>query len=179
MPLKKFIDYLLLEKKYSALTVKAYQTDLQSFFDFINIEFGDVAVTEINYSQIRSWIVLLVESKVSNRSINRKISALNTYFKFLQKVGDVTSNPLAKHKALKTSKKVQIPFSEAEVNAVIDGFNFDDSFEGVRDKLIIELFYSTGIRRIELVELKLKSIDFQNETIKVLGKRNKETSSPT
>ena len=178
MPLKKFIDYLLLEKKYSALTVKAYQTDLQNFFDFIDAEFGNVSINEINYSQIRSWIVLLVENKVSNRSINRKVSALNTYFKFLQKVGDVKTNPLAKHKALKTSKKVQVPFSESEIKTVLDEFNFDNSFEGARNKLIIELFYSTGIRRIELVELKLTSIDFQKQTIKVLGKRNKERLIP-
>lgn len=178
MSLKKFTDYLLLEKKYSALTVKAYETDLQNFIDFIKNEFGDMPIEEIHYSQIRSWIVFMVEDKISNRSINRKISALNGYFKFLQKVGDVKLNPLAKHKALKTNKKVQVPFSETEINTVIDKFDFDDSFEGVRDKLIIELFYSTGIRRIELVELKLTSIDIQNKTIKVLGKRNKERLIP-
>src|SRR5690606_22075154 len=178
MSLKKFTDYLLLEKKYSALTVKAYETDLQNFIDFIKNEFGDMPIEEIHYSQIRSWIVFMVEGAISNRSINRKISALNGYFKFLQKVGDVKLNPLAKHKALKTNKKVQVPFSETEINTVIDKFDFDDSFEGVRDKLIIELFYSTGIRRIELVELKLTSIDIQNKTIKVLGKRNKERLIP-
>lgn len=178
MPLKKFTDYLLLEKKYSALTVKAYQGDLESFVEFIKSEFDDDAIQNVNYSQIRSWIVLLVEEKVSNRSINRKISALNTYFKFLQKVGDIKLNPLAKHKALKTSKKIQIPFSETEVNIVIDDLFYEDSFKGIRDKLIIELFYSTGIRRIELVELKVANIDFQNNTLKVLGKRNKERLVP-
>lgn len=178
MSLKKFTDYLLLEKKYSALTVKAYETDLQNFIDFIKNEFGDMPIEEIHYSQIRSWIVFMVEGKISNRSINRKISALNGYFKFLQKVGDVKLNPLAKHKALKTNKKVQVPFSETEINTVIDEFDFDDSFEGVRDKLIIELFYSTGMRRIELVELKLTSVDIQTKTIKVLGKRNKERLIP-
>ncbi|MBU3823052.1 tyrosine-type recombinase/integrase [Flavobacteriaceae bacterium XHP0103] len=178
MSLKKFTDYLLFEKKYSALTVKAYQTDLQSFFDFLESEYGETSNDEINYSQIRSWIVFLVENKISNRSINRKISSLSTYFKFLLKVGDVKINPLAKHKALKTSKKVQVPFSESEIKTVLDDFDFDDSFEGVRDKLIIELFYSTGIRRIELVELKLSYIDFKSSTIKVLGKRNKERLIP-
>jgi integrase/recombinase XerC len=178
MPLKKFTDYLLLEKKYSALTVKAYQGDLESFVEFIKSEFDDDAIQNVNYSQIRSWIVLLVEEKVSNRSINRKISALNTYFKFLQKVGDIKLNPLAKHKALKTSKKIQIPFSETEVNIVIDDLFYEDSFKGIRDKLIIELFYSTGIRRIELVELKVANVDFQNNTLKVLGKRNKERLVP-
>jgi integrase/recombinase XerC len=178
MPLKKFTDYLLLEKKYSALTVKAYQTDLESFVDFVKNEFDEDTIQNVNYSQIRSWIVSLVEKKVSNRSINRKVSALNTYFKFLQKVGDIKLNPLTKHKALKTSKKIQIPFSESEINTAIDDLFYEDSFEGIRDKLIIELFYSTGIRRIELVELKLASIDFQNNTLKVLGKRNKERLVP-
>ncbi|WP_100612213.1 tyrosine-type recombinase/integrase [Confluentibacter lentus] len=178
MSLKKFTDYLLLEKKYSTLTVKAYQTDLESFVDFVKSEFDEVAIQNVNYSQIRSWIVSLVEKKVSNRSINRKVSALNTYFKFLQKVGDIKLNPLTKHKALKTSKKIQIPFSESEINTAIDDLFYEDSFEGIRDKLIIELFYSTGIRRIELVELKLASIDFQNNTLKVLGKRNKERLVP-
>src|SRR5690606_23213163 len=178
MALKKFTDYLLLEKKYSALTVKAYQTDLESFVGFVKNEFDEDAIQNVNYSQIRSWIVSLVERKVSNRSINRKVSALNTYFKFLQKVGDIKLNPLTKHKALKTSKKIQIPFSESEINTAIDELYYEDGFEGVRDKLIIELFYSTGIRRIELVELKLASIDFQNKTLKVLGKRNKERLVP-
>jgi integrase/recombinase XerC len=178
MSLKKFTDYLLLEKKYSALTVKAYQADLESFVEFVKKQFDEDDVQNVNYSQIRSWIVYLVEKEVTNRSINRKISALNTYFKFLQKVGDLKLNPLAKHKALKTSKKIQIPFSEAEVNMVIDDLPYEDTFEGIRDKLIIELFYSTGIRRIELVELKLSSIDFQNGLLKVLGKRNKERLVP-
>ncbi|WP_111306697.1 tyrosine-type recombinase/integrase [Confluentibacter sediminis] len=178
MSLKKFTDYLLLEKKYSALTVKAYQTDLQSFIEFLKSEFDEASIHNVNYSQIRSWIVSLVEKNVSNRSINRKVSALNTYFKFLQKVGDIKLNPLIKHKALKTSKKIQVPFSEAEINTAIDDLYYEDSFEGVRDKLMIELFYSTGIRRIELVELKLNSIDFQNNTLKVLGKRNKERLVP-
>src|SRR5690606_12090080 len=92
--------------------------------------------------------------------------------------GDIKLNPLTKHKALKTSKKIQIPFSESEINTAIDDLYYEDGFEGVRDKLIIELFYSTGIRRIELVELKLASIDFQNNTLKVLGKRNKERLVP-
>ncbi|APY12736.1 integrase [Seonamhaeicola sp. S2-3] len=177
MPLSPFTDYLLLEKKYSKLTVKAYQNDLNSFLQFVNSEYQTNNINNVNYSQIRSWIVSMVENGVSNRSINRKVSALNTYYKFLLKVGDIKINPLAKHKALKTSKKVQVPFSEKEIIAVIDDFNEND-FEGIRDKLIVELFYSTGIRRIELVNLKLSSIDFDNKTLKVLGKRNKERMVP-
>jgi integrase/recombinase XerC len=178
MSFKSFSDYLLLEKNYSALTVKAYLKDLENFSDFISEEYQSNSITEVNYSQIRSWIVFLVEKNISNRSINRKISSLNTYFKFLLKTEDLKQNPLVKHKALKTSKKIQVPFSEVEVNMALDDLNYENDFEGLRDKLIIELFYSTGIRRIELVELKLQSIDYHNKTLKVLGKRNKERIIP-
>ena len=178
MPFKSFTDYLLLEKNYSALTVNAYQNDLKTFSEFIINEYQIESINQINYSQIRTWIVSLVESGISNRSINRKISALNTYYKFLLKIKEIEVSPLIKHKALKTSKKIQIPFSETEVSTVLDDLNFEKDFEGIRNKLIIELFYSTGIRRIELIELKLTSFNLENKTLKVLGKRNKERIIP-
>ncbi|GGZ81500.1 integrase [Algibacter mikhailovii] len=178
MSFKSFTDYLLLEKNYSKLTVKAYNNDLNTFLDFVKTSYEVNTINDVNYAQIRSWIVSLVETKLSNRSINRKVSALNTYYKFLLKIGDIKSNPLSKHKALKTSKKVQIPFSETEMETVLDDLKFDNSFESTRDKLIIELFYSTGIRRIELVNLKLNNLDLNSKALKVLGKRNKERVVP-
>jgi len=178
MSFKAFTDYLLLEKKYSPLTINAYQKDLESFQKFNQEEFDEDNIKTVNYSQIRSWIIFLVEKGMANRSIKRKVSSLNTYYKFLLKVDGLKINPLAKHRALKTSKKVQIPFSENEISLVLDDLNFDDSFQGIRDKLIIELFYSTGIRRIELVQLNLEDIDISNCTLKVLGKRNKERLLP-
>lgn len=178
MPFQSFTDYLLLEKKYSRLTVKAYQNDLEDFLDFIKAEYEVHTINQVNYSQIRSWIVSLVEKGLSNRSINRKVSALNTYYKFLLKIKDIEINPLAKHKALKISKKIQVPFSEKEIETVLNDLYFENDFEGIRNKLIIELFYSTGIRRIELVELKLTSFNLENKTLKVLGKRNKERIVP-
>ncbi|MEQ3665225.1 MULTISPECIES: tyrosine-type recombinase/integrase [unclassified Olleya] len=178
MLLKAFLDYLLLEKKYSQLTVNAYKKDIESFMAFISSEEETNTIQETNYSQIRSWIVNLVQKGITNKSINRKISALNGFFKFLLKIEEVKLNPLSKHKALKTSKKVQIPFSENEINTVLDQINHNQDFEGVRNKLIIELFYSTGIRRIELINIKLKDIDLENNTIKILGKRNKERIIP-
>lgn len=178
MLLKAFLDYLLLEKKYSQLTVNAYKKDIESFIAFISSEEETNTIQETNYSQIRSWIVNLVQKGITNRSINRKISALNGFFKFLLKIEEVKLNPLSKHKALKTSKKVQIPFSENEINTVLDQINHNQDFEGVRNKLIIELFYSTGIRRIELINIKLKDVDLENKTIKILGKRNKERIIP-
>ena len=178
MSLPAFIEYLSLEKKYSKHTVNAYSKDIETFQDFIEKQFDDTAIKDVNYSQIRSWIVALVETKITNRSINRKISSLQSYYKFLLKVEDIEVSPLVKHRALKTSKKIQIPFSKAEINSVLDGISHSDSFEGIRNKLIIELFYSTGMRRIELIELQVASIDFSNKTVKVLGKQNKERYIP-
>ena len=178
MSIKSFIDYLQLEKKYSQNTVKAYENDIKSFTEFNKKEFGQSSVNKANYSQLRSWIVILVESKISNRSINRKISSLNTYYKFLLKIEEIKVNPLSNHKALKTKKIIQLPFSEKEVSNALDINNFQDSYEGKRDRLIIEMLYSTGIRRIELVGIKLKDLDFSSSRIKVLGKRNKERFIP-
>ncbi len=178
MPFQTFINYLLLEKHYSKLTVKAYEKDLKGFLTFLLETYQTEDLLSVNYPEIRTWIVSLVDKEISNRSINRKVSALNSYYKFQMKVGDIKTNPLSKHKALKTSKKIQIPFSEAEVSTVLNDLEFDSSFDGVRNKLIIELFYSTGIRRIELIDIKLNQIDLSNQTLKVLGKRNKERVIP-
>ena len=178
MPFKSFSDYLLLEKKYSDLTVQAYLSDLNAFKNFNSENFQQDHIKQANYSQIRSWIVQMVDVGLSNRTINRKISSLNTYYKFLQKTSSITTNPLVNHKALKTSKKVQVPFSETEIKEVIELLEERDDFEGIRNKLMVELFYATGIRRIELIQLKLVDVDLSNRTLKVLGKRNKERYIP-
>lgn len=178
MSLSPFNDYLLLEKKYSKHTVNAYVKDLLEFTKFNKDNFNQKKIDNATYSQIRSWIISLVDSGIQNRTINRKISSINSYYKFLLKIDSIKVNPLAKHKALKVSKKVQIPFSQEEVKKVLDEFDFDNTFEDLRDKLIIELFYSTGIRRAELVRLQLTDIDLSNKNLKVLGKRNKERYLP-
>ena len=178
MPFSKFIDYLTLEKNYSEHTMKAYKSDLDSFFDFA-AEFYDYKdIKEVNYSVIRSWIVALVDQGISNRTVNRKISSLKTYYKFLLKTKQIEVNPLTKHKALKTSTKIQVPFSEKEIQNVISLLQEAKGFEGVRNRLMVELFYSTGMRRTELVNLKLKDVSIAQKTIKVLGKRNKERIIP-
>lgn len=176
--IKHFTEYLLREKNYSPLTVSAYQADLEAFASFIENEYGSNTINDINYAQVRSWIVSLVESGISNRTINRKTSSLNTYYKFLLKTDTIAVNPLHNHKVLKTSKKIQIPFSETELQTVISELEQETDFEGVRNRLIVELFYATGIRRIELVQVKLSDLDFSNKTLKVLGKRNKERFIP-
>jgi len=178
MPFNSFIDYLTLEKNYSPHTVKAYKNDLENFNEFASIEYDYSEIKTIHYSIIRSWIVKLVDSGISNQSVNRKISSLKTYYKFLLKIGDIEVSPLAKHKSLKTSKKIQVPFSEKEIKNVLNLLKEEKNFNGVRNKLIVELFYSTGIRRTELVNIKLSDVSISQKMIKVLGKRNKERMIP-
>ena len=173
-----FRDHLALEKKYSMHTVNGYAKDLEFFSLFLMREFDQANLTEVNYSQIRSWIVWMVDQGIANSSINRKISSLKAYYKFLLKAKQIEVSPLIKHKALKTPKIIQIPFSESEVDQVLTHLTFPDGFEGIRDKLIIDLFYTTGIRRAELIELQLAAVDLYNATLKVLGKRNKERIMP-
>ncbi|PIE99325.1 MAG: integrase [Polaribacter sp.] len=177
--IEKFITYLQYEKKYSKHTITAYQNDLICFRDFCVTEFDQENITEIHYNQIRTWIVSLVNDGISNRSVNRKISSLNGFYKFLQKIGDIKVNPLVKHKPLKTQKKIQVPFTKDEAKSVLEkDFNEKDEFTEVRNKLIVELFYSTGIRRAELINIRESDINFFDNTIKVLGKRNKERFVP-
>lgn len=174
----KFQDYLLLEKKYSLHTVAAYINDLGFFESFLSSAFDDNDLINVNYNQIRAWIVSLSDDGISNSSINRKISSLKSFYKFLLKAKQIEASPLLKHKALKAPKKLQIPFSEKELDLVLNQIVYTDDFDGIRDKLIVDLFYTTGIRRTELINLKLQNIDLSNGTIKVLGKRNKERIIP-
>lgn len=173
-----FVDYLSLQKKYSPHTVLAYSDDLREFTDFVQKEYEQDNIDEVNYPQIRSWIVSLSEAGLTNRTINRKVSSLKAYYKFLLRIKQISENPLLTHKSLKTTKKIQVPFSESEVNSLVDEEFFDSGFEGLRDKLIIEMFYMTGMRRAELIGLKISDVSFSANTLKVLGKRNKERMLP-
>lgn len=174
----KFRDYLGLEKNYSPHTVTAYLKDLDFFQAFLKGAFDDDDLIRVNYNQIRAWIVSLSDDGVSNTSINRKIASLKSFYKFLLKTKQITTSPLLKHKALKSPKKLQIPFSEKELDLVLNQIVYPEGFEGMRDKLVVDLFYTTGIRRAELIGLKLHNVDLSNGTIKVLGKRNKERIIP-
>ncbi len=178
MPIHSFLEYISLEKKYSPHTVKAYNDDIRAFQLFCNTNFNSDDIVAVNYAQIRSWIVELVDAGISNRSINRKVSSLRAFYKFLLKSKQITENPLLKHKALKVGKRVQVPFSNSEINEVITNLNDESDFKSLRNRLIVELFYSTGMRRSELVNLKVNDVDFAQQTIKVLGKRNKERFIP-
>lgn len=173
-----FKDYLQMQKNYSLHTVKAYIKDIEEFDSFNKTHFEQDSIDIVGYSQIRSWIVSLIDGNISASSVNRKISSLKSYYKFLLRIKQIEQSPLLKHKALKTPKKIQIPFSEKEVDLVLNQIIYPDGFEGIRDKLIIDMFYTTGIRRAELINLKLSSIDLNSNTLKVIGKRNKERILP-
>ena len=173
-----FRNYLEFEKKYSPHTLKAYCDDLASFEVFNKIHFDQENIDCVGYSQIRSWIVSLVDGGMSNISVNRKVASLKAFYRFLLKTKQIEISPLLRHKALKTPKTIQIPFSEKEVAAVLDQMQITVGFEEIRNKLIIDLFYTTGMRRAELIHLKLQNINLSVGVIKVLGKRNKERIIP-
>ena len=177
MTLKSFLEYLLLEKNYSVHTVAAYERDLLGFSEFIKEqELGEL--DEVVYAMVRDWIVFLSSKAVSNKTINRKMASLKAYYSFLQKTGNIEVNPLANHKSLKVPKAVTVPFSENEMALLLDADVVEHDFVSIRDRLIVELLYGTGIRRAELISLQIAGVDLESKTIKVLGKQNKERYLP-
>jgi integrase/recombinase XerC len=175
----KFINYLTSEKRFSEHTIMSYSTDLTQFLNFINKEFEiSTQVSEISFQIVRSWIASLLEKGVSPRSVNRKISTLKTYFKFLIRENAITESPMLKVVAPKSKKRLPVFIEENQIENLLNQIKFNDGFVGERDKLIIELFYVTGIRLSELVNIKISDVDFNNNLIKVLGKRNKERLIP-
>lgn len=174
----KFIDYLKIEKGYSKHTLTAYKTDVENFQNFLNnLEIKDL--TKVNYKQIRAWILHLIEQNNENRSINRKISSLKTFYKFLLKTQQIKISPLEGHQSLKTSKKIILPFSQTEMQQIKDNYDSqNDDYSKIIEQLIVELLYTTGMRRSELIQLQLNDVDFSQKQIKVLGKRNKQRYIP-
>jgi len=172
MFINEFINYLKFEKRYSEHTIIAYQNDIEQFYLFNNIEKQNIVIQD--HKNIRSWIVFLMDQKISTRTINRKISTLKTYYKYLQKQQIIDSNPIDKIINPKNYKKLPIFITEQKMDDLTSPKMFNDNFEGIRNKLIIELFYNTGIRLSELINLKTNDIDFIKKTFKVLGKRKKE-----
>ena len=178
MLIEKFIEYLKIEKNYSVNTLSAYKKDLIEFQVFINENFDKCVIENVDYKIIRSWIVLLVNKNLSNRSINRKVSSLKSFYKFLVKTETINSSPLIAHSPLKQSKKIQVPFSKDEIGALLDSDFFKSDYKGVLQKTIISFFYFTGVRRIELINLKASDINMNSSTIRIMGKKNKERIIP-
>ena len=175
----KFITYLLSEKRFSEHTIKSYTTDLKQFTSFLSAEFQIIdEINEISFQIIRTWIASLLEKGLSPRSVNRKISTLKTFFKFLIREGELIENPMMKVVAPKSKKRLPIFIEEDQIASLLNEVQFEEGFVGQRNKLIIELFYVTGIRLSELINIKISDVDFNNQSIKVLGKRNKERIIP-
>ena len=178
MLLNKYKDYLLIEKNSSSNTVTSYIKDVQDFFVFIKEVDSNASLQNVTYIQLRSWIVFLMDGATKPQSINRKISSLKSFYLFLLKIKEIEVNPTTKLISLKAPKLKQVPFSEKEMEEVTSTLVFAEDFEGIRDKLVITLFYATGIRRSELISLKYNAVDFELKQIKVIGKRNKERIIP-
>lgn len=173
-----FFDYLTYEKKYSAHTITSYKNDISQFFAFINPQEEPLTVSEVNYQQIRSWVASLIKDKITARSVNRKLSSLKSFFKYLQRQQIIKNNPMAKISGPKTPKRLPVFVDEHQMEDLFSDVNFEEGFNGQRDRLVLDLFYQTGIRRSELTHLKEVDLDLFNSTIKVLGKRNKERIIP-
>ncbi len=173
-----YINYLNFEKRYSKHTSIAYKNDLSQFIDFYKGYTTSLDWRNVNNKDIRAWIASLIENGVSSKSVNRKLSCLKSFYHFLNKKGVLITNPAKLVNAPKNKKSLPKFVEEKQINFLIDEIEFDNNYEGKRDHLIISLFYFTGIRLSELIELQLNSLDLRNFKIKVLGKRNKERIIP-
>ncbi|MCC5928543.1 MAG: tyrosine-type recombinase/integrase [Cyclobacteriaceae bacterium] len=173
-----FYKYLRFEKRFSPHTLTSYQTDLEQFYSFLSGNHPDINEQEIGHSIIRQWIVSLVDTGLKTRSVNRKITTLKSFFNFLTKRGFIGKNPSLQIHVLKTSKTIPDFIRPEETHKMLEPELFDSGFEGMRDHLIFELLYGTGIRLSELIGLKTSDVDFNKGHIRVLGKRNKERLVP-
>lgn len=174
----EFLTYLSFEKRYSKHTTVSYKNDLSNLSDYLLTTYELSAPEQATYPMLRSWIVTLVDQEMQAKSINRKIACLRSFYHFLQKKELITKDPTLKIRALKVKKSLPVFVEEENILKLLDQLEFASSFEGLRDKLVLELLYGTGIRLSELIGLKNTDIDIFKKTIKVLGKGNKERIIP-
>ena len=172
-----FLRYLTAEKNYSAHTLRAYHKDLNDFISHCTSNYQLKDLTNVHYAMVRGYVVALSKKGLTTRSINRKCATLNSFYTYLRTIGAIDTHPLAQHKSLKAKKSFIVPFSESEVAQVL--LQIDrSSFSGLRDATTIELLYSTGMRQAELIGLKVSDIDWSQQQLRILGKRNKERIVP-
>ncbi len=174
----EFLSYLNLQKRFSPLTTKNYAVDLKQFFNFLNQEVYDSRLSEISYQHVRSFIASLIDKKKSTVSVNRKISCLKSFFKYALKNNLISNNPMQKIQGPKTPKRLPVFIDENQIDKIFNQLKFDSGFEGIRNKLLIDVLYQTGLRRAELINLKETDLDLISLQLKVLGKRNKERIIP-
>ncbi len=178
MNISNFIQYIHQEKGYSALTVKAYQNDLKSFDDFLSEQYDIENADEVTFDIVRSWVISLIDEGKTNVTINRKLSSLKSYFNYLQKIGEVKSNPVKNIRSMKTPERLPVFIRQEDMEQVLISLEEADDFSGYRDFIVIELLYVTGIRLSELINIKEEDINLNENLIKVTGKRNKERLVP-
>jgi len=174
----RFINYIQFEKRYSPHTVTAYRKDLDQFYEFLDKQYGIFSISDVNHLMVRSWLVYLMEQKLSARSVNRKLTSLKSFYKFLNREGIVEENPMRRIIGPRSAKRLPVFVDKKKMDTLFDEIDFGAGFPALRDRLILETFYVTGIRLAELITLKDADIDFHHSTIKVLGKRNKERLIP-
>lgn len=175
---QSFLKYLEFEKRYSTHTISSYRNDLKQFQEFITQNTSGLTISQIGHREVRAWLVELVGFELTPRTINRKIATLRSYFKFLLRREHITTDPMLKIRVLKTAKKLPVFVKEPEIMKILDQLSFSENFSGHRDQLIMELLYGTGIRLSELIQLKETDVQIYDDTLKVLGKRNKERIIP-
>jgi integrase/recombinase XerC len=178
MDINSFLQYIRFEKRFSPHTVLAYENDLKQFFLFMNNLYETENPDEITHPMIRSWIVDMMDKEISPRSVNRKLTTLKTFYKFLLRNQVIKTNPMIKVQSPKTSKRLPVFVDESKMNLLFTEVDFGEGFVAKRDRLMLEIFYATGMRLSELIGLTDNSIDIHNNHLKVLGKRNKERIIP-
>lgn len=173
-----FLAYLEVEKRYSPHTVSNYARDLRQLDAFLQSHYGTIQVNEISHDMLRSWVVELMESELAPRSIQRKISAVRTFFKVMRREGRISVNPTVQMRGPKAPKRLPKFVPETDMDQVMDGSNFTDDFPGARDALIMALLYETGMRQAELIGLRAQDVIVDRQELRVTGKRNKERRIP-
>lgn len=173
-----FLEYLQYEKRFSNHTILAYSNDLEQFSTYLQTTYDVVDVKDISHLQIRSWIVSMMDEKISPRSVNRKITALKSFYRFLLRQQVVKENPMLKVQSPKNSKRLPVFVEKDNMNTLLETIEFGNDFDGQRNKLIIEFLYATGVRLSEMINLKKAHINLSGTQLKVLGKRNKERIIP-
>jgi integrase/recombinase XerC len=173
-----FIDYLKFEKRYSSHTIRAYSDDLGQFFTYLDTSFGTTTLSEVTTPLIRSWLASLKEGGMGSKSINRKISSLKSFFKYQLMRGFVNKSPMAAVISPKSGKRLPVYVEEKDMQILMEHLEFPDNWQGKTDRLLIRMFYLTGVRLSELVTLKNSQLDTQSESMRVIGKGNKERMIP-
>ena len=176
--IQPFLQYLTFEKRYSKHTITAYETDLTSFFDYIEIQYGTTPLQQLTHTYIRSWLASLKEEGLTSKSLVRKISTLKSFFKYELKNERLQLNPMAKVMAPKVEKRLPQFVEHKDLERLFSDLEFPDDWQGHTDRLLVRLFYDTGMRLSEALNLQVHNIDFSNYSLKVLGKGNKERIIP-